>query len=264
MKILPFIFSLFLISSSPSTTYAASEKAYYAKVLSDNVFLYSSANEDEDCRIFTIPNSYFVLLIGESGNYYHAKYSGVMGYVKKSDVTPMDGVPVCPFASQSFRAFSQNGLDVYSSPRASASTLGKLSFLQDDILLYGTIYGDELFPKSTNTWFYCSYNNGSESVNGYVFSYYCDNLSLASENMEYFSEITTPLSFGDNLPAGGGLSDTAIAMIVLGVSLPCLIILYLILSPKKKALTSKDRRKEKSLPQKRGRDYYEFNEDDLN
>lgn len=264
MKILAFIFSLFLISSSPSSTYAASEKTYYAKVLSDNVFLYSDTTDDESCRLFAIPNSYFVLLIGESGNYYRAKYSGIVGYVKKNEVTPMDGVPVCPFASQSFRAFSQNGLDVYSAPHASASTIGKLSFLQDNVSLYGTIYGDELFPKSTSTWFYCSFSNGSESVNGYVFSYYCDNLTLASENMEYFSEITSPLSFNDNLPAGGGLGDTAIAMIVLGVSLPCLIILYLILSPKKKAQASKDRRIEKSLPQKRGRDYYEFNEDDLN
>lgn len=265
MKLLAFVFSLFFIFyCSPGKTSAASAKTYYAKILSDNVYLYSSASDDENCRLFVVPNSYFVLLIGESGNYYHAKYSGIVGYVKKSDVTPMDGVPVCPFASQSFRAFAQNGLDVYASPHASASTLGKLSFLQDNVALYGTASGDELFPKSTTTWFYCSFNSGGNAINGYVFSYFCDNLSLASENLEYFSEISTPLSFDDGLPSDGGLSDTATAMIVLGVSLPCLVILYLILTPKKRGALAKSHRKEKSPPQKRGRDYYEFNEDDLN
>lgn len=266
MKLLIFIFSLLLIAPRPQIcdASAATAKNYYAKILSDNVFLYSSATDDENCRLFAIPNSYFVLLVGENGDFYHAKYSSVMGYVKKNEVTPMDGVPSRPYASQSFRAFAQNGLDVYSSPRASASTIGKLSFLQDNITFYGSTIGDELFPKTTTTWLYCTFNNGGESANGYVFSYFCDNLTLASENLEYFSEITTSLSFGDDLPAGGGLGDTAIAMIVLGISLPCLIILYLILSPKKHSLLNKSRGKEKSPPQKRGRDYYEFNEDDLN
>lgn len=266
MKLLTFIFSLFFIFSfsSVSKTSAASAKTYYAKILSDNVYLFSDTSGNTTSRMFVIPNSYFVLLVGEKDEYYRAKYSGVMGYVKKSDVTAMDGTPVCPFASQSFRAFSQSGLDVFSSPYTDSPTVGKLSFLQDNVTFYGTTSGDELFPKSTTTWYYCSFASGAENINGYVFSYFCDNLVLASENLEYFTEITEPLSFQNDLPSNGGLTDTATAMIVLGVSLPCLVILYLILSPKKRTLLSKGNRKEKSPPQKRGRDYYEFNEDDLN
>lgn len=266
MKLLAFIFSfLSLFSCCPyNKTFAASAKTYYAKILSDNVYLFSDTSGTPDSRMFTIPNSYFVLLVGEKDEFYHAKYSGVMGYVKKSEVTAMDGIPINPFANQSFRAFSQNGLDIYSSPHANAATIGKLNFLQDNVTLYGSTSGDELFPKSTTTWFYCKSNNGGENINGYVFSYFCDNIILASENLEYFTEITEPLSFGDDLPANGGLSDTATAMIVLGISLPCLVILYLILSPKKRETLAKGHRKEKTPPQKRGRDYYEFNEDDLN
>lgn len=256
---------MFMFSFAPTNMVnAADTKTYYAKILSDNVYIFADTSGEENSRLFVVPNSYFVLLVGDKDDYYYAKYSGVMGYVKKTDVMPMDGVPMCPFANQTFRAFAQNGLEVFSSPRANASALGKLSFLQDNVTFYGTASGDELFPKSTSTWLYCSFDSGGEVKNGYVFSYFCDNLSLASENLEYFSEITEPLSFASELPTDGGLSDTAKAMIILGVSLPCLVILYLVLSPKKRALLAKGRRKEKSPPQKRGRDYYEFNEDDLN
>lgn len=267
MKLLIVLFSFLFIlwPSQTGTSFAVSgqNKTYFAKVLSENIYFYSSPNDSEESKLFILPNSYFVLLINEKDDFYYAKYASLQGYVKKDEVTPMDGVPSTPYASQSFRAFAQNGLDVFSAPMADAAKCGKLSFLQENVVLYGTCYGDELFPKSTNKWYYCSLSNGGEEIKGYAFSYFCDNLTLASENMEYFPEITTPLNFSCDLPSGGGLSDTSKAMIILGVSLPCLVILYLILSPKKRRLFAKGR-KEKSPPLKRGRDYYEFNEDDLN
>lgn len=256
------IFALLLTFSPASTTVHADEaNTYYAKILSSSTYFYSSPNDYDDARLFIIPSSYFVLLLDNANEeFYYAKYADLYGYVKKNDVTPMDGTPSSPYANSTFRNFSPNGLSIYSRPQSGAEILGSLQFLQTDIPLYGEIVGEELFEDSTNTWFYCSTTQNGQTINGYAFSYYCDIIVRPTENTEYFPEITGELVFSNTLSGGVGLSDTAKAIIILAVSLPCLIVLYLLLSPSKRK-TSKSAEKVKTV--KRGKDYYEFNEDDL-
>lgn len=256
------IFTVFLSFSPATTTVRADEtKTYYAKILNSNAYFYSSPTSYDDAKLFVIPSSYFVLLLDNAGeDFYYAKYLDLYGYVKKNEVTPMDGTPTNPYANSTFRNFSPNGLSVYSRPKSDAEILGSLNFLQTDITLYGEIIGEELFENSTNTWFYCSTTQNGNKITGYAFSYYCDIVTRPSENTEYFPEITGELVFSNSLSDGGGLSDTAIAIIILAVSLPCLVVLYLLLSPSKRKVGKKT---EKVKTVKRGKDYYEFNEDDL-
>ncbi len=256
MKILfLFIVSCFVIlSSQPSfSSYADESYSYYAKILG-NAYFYELP--DEKTSLFTIPSTYFVLLIGEEGDFYKAKYLDIYGYVKKSDVTPMNGTPTSPYPNQKFRNYNDGGLTVYSSPSTSGNALGKLAF-EGQYLLYGTMIGEEMFSQSTNVWYYCKLDGETSSIYGYVFSYYCDLFDGFIENTEYFPEITEELIFTSTTTAEpqGGLSDTVVAIIILSVSIPCLIILYLLLSPSKKGKLKKNLIRKK--------DYYEFNEDDL-
>ncbi len=265
MKTLIFALTILTIltGNSIATVSAASDsgRTYYAKILNENTYFYEKSGENFENK-FVLPNSFFVLLIGEEGEYYQAKYQDLFGYVKKNEVTPMDGTPVNPYAKNSFRAYSTGGLEVYSAPKIGASTIGRLGFLQEDVPMYGEIIGDELFSYSTNKWFYCSFQQNGETLRGYVFSYYCDRQVRASENTEYFPEITGTLDFSPALPANGGLSDTVTAIIILAVSLPCLIVLYLLLSPAKRR-KGKTEKAKSPVKIKRGKDYYEFNEEDL-
>lgn len=253
MKKILAIFVLLTFFSTPSTTVSAEESlTYYAKVLSA-VNFYSSPNADSD--MFIIPETYFVLLIGEENEFYKAKYLDLFGYVKKDEVVPMQGTPSSPYPQETFRNFNDNGLTVYEHPNTTSTAVGKLSY-EGVYTLYGIKTGEEVLDHSTNIWYFCKYETDSGNKTGYVFSYYCDMFDEFPENTEYYPEITEPLKFyveNENQPSG--LNDTVIAIIVLSVSLPCLIILYLLLSPSKKGKLGKRFARKK--------DYYEFNEDDL-
>lgn len=262
-----FIFALatifFCLSSQPIVAHAESENnnTYYAKVLS-TAYFYSSPSALDEAQIFMLPESYFVLLIGEENGFYYAKYLDLYGYVKKNDVTPMDGTPTTPYATLSFRVFNENGLKIQSRPNYSSQNVGKLDYLQKDVLLYGSLNGQEPFPQSSNEWYYCKGDINGKHVNGYVFSYYCDTVTKLEENIEYFPQIEGDLVFNKgSLPSGGGLSDTVKAIIILSVALPCLVVLYLLLSPGKHKLHRKSAKKGAVV--RRGKDYYELNEDDL-
>ena len=264
-KIIFFIATFIFILLSPfniTEVHASESKTYYAKVLNNSTYFYASPSLQTGEQLFVIPSSYFVLLIDDADeDFYHAKYKDLYGYVKKNDVTPMDGTPLNPYANSSFRVFSQNGLSLMAKPQKNAQVLGTLQFLQEGIPLYGEIIGEELFENSTSTWYYCSSIVNGNSVTGYAFSYYCDLINKAGENTEYFPQITGKLDFSNPISSGGGLSDTVKAIIILAVSLPCLVVLYLLLSPHKHKLPKS---KTKVKTASRGKDYYEFNEDDLN
>lgn len=76
----------------------------YLRVLEENVFFYSSP--EEDTAVFILPYSYYVKKIGVSGEYYHVECFGLGntpmldGFVKIEDVTPSDGTSL-PYLSYS-------------------------------------------------------------------------------------------------------------------------------------------------------------------
>lgn len=84
-------------------TRASAEEAYL-RVLGENVFFYSSP--DEETAVFILPYSYYVKKIGASGEYYHVECFGqgntpmLDGFVKIEDVTPSDGTSL-PYLSYS-------------------------------------------------------------------------------------------------------------------------------------------------------------------
>lgn len=252
---------LITFPNSPSTSaYADSRRTYYAKVQQSGVYMYSAPVEDMAYRMFEIPYSYFVLLNGDENNeFYSAKYDDVNGFVLKDSIIPMSGTPQQPYATSSFRVFSQVGLPLYTSPTDTANYEITIPYEQIVSKAYGKISGKELLSNSTDKWFYCSFTQSGQKYSGYVFSYYCDNISIISENTEFFTEITEELNFSPINSSETTLSDTGKVLISFAVIIPCLIILYLMLKPK-----AKTKEASKRIPLRRPkRDYYEFNEDDL-
>ena len=244
------------------TAKAESEvKTYYAQISSDEAYFYSDALDHESTALFVLPETYFVLLLGEEPNFYYAKYKDLYGYVKKNEVTPVSGTPTLESPNTTFRNMLLHNLEVYDKPFVGANAIASLSPVQSNVTYYGTIEGDALVPSSTHTWLYCKAGDGSSSICGFVFSYYCDTvLSPGKNTVDHLPVIEGPLSFEIVSEQPAGMSDSVIAIIILAICLPCLVVLYLLLSPAKR------RRKAsgvKSKPARRGKDYYEFSEDDL-
>jgi len=256
------LFSIIFLLLTPFSfcnvnAFAAENSSIYAKVEKNDTFIYSSPKADETGKLFEIPNSYFVRLIEDAGNnFYYCAYKDIFGYVQKNDVIAMKGTPVNPFVEANFRVYAPEGLGLYSTPVFSEQyKKATIPFLTDNLTYYGTRTGQEAVPDKSNMWIYCKYSFDT-SAHGYVYSVFCDKLPPITTNTERFEVIDTPF-----LKAQSPTELTSVAMgfIIVGVSLPCLIVLLLLVKP---SLQSEGGSKVK-LKRRKNKDYFEFDESDL-
>ena len=258
--------------------YAESNETYFAKVLASNVKLYRTTNGSEEVSniFFVIPQSYFVeISYCENKNYYTARYHEITGYVKRSEVKCISGIPQTPFATASFRVFIPGGVDLRSSPTQSEglNSLATINYLETNLKYYGTIDGEEAISHKSTTWYYCKYIRGEEEILGYVYSAYCDLLTTIPQNTETVEYIDEPeFSIETSTPPGettgdamSSLPTTTQIIIIIAVCLPCVAIIYLLFKPTKitaKALEDAELNPSKKSKRKKARhqDYYEYDE----
>lgn len=234
-------------------TNSSAESSFYAKVQNEDVFLYQKA--DSSTPLFILPKTYFVKITADADSFYLAQYRDVVGYVKKEEVVPMNGTPLTPYYLEDFRAFLPNGTGLYSQPDLNnIYQILTVPYLYSNLLFYGNIYGNAI-PNKSNNWYYCKY----EDRYGYVYSVFCDQLESPPINNESFEIISTPL-FSPREKISS-LSSTAMAFIIIGVTLPCLIVLYLLVKPSMMQMNSP--KKKKGIRLHRKKDYFEFDEGDL-
>lgn len=224
---------------------------------------------------FILPQTYFVEILSKVGDeFFEAQYLGTYGYVKKSDIEFVAGTPQNPFANKiSFRVFAQNGLNLRSSPKESegiANRLTTIPFLETNLQYIGYVEGEEAISNRGNVWYYCNYYRLSETLTGYVYAGYCDMLSNIVQNTEQLQVIPEPsfeqTSVKDQTSdIGDGslnkLNKRAQILIIISVSLPALLILYLLFKPTKIVASLKASKKSPDTKKKKKRyrdDYYEI------
>ncbi len=250
-------------ASGASVLASSAREEYYAKVTEDDIYLYSSPSSLSANQLFEIPKSYFLVIMAEKEDFYYARYNDVYGYVRKSQVSVMDGTPQSPFYSTSFRVFSLGGLPLYSKPSSQSEMISQVPYLAENLVYYGKVTGEHLVPEKSSTWYFCKFTaEDGNFYQGYLYSVFCDKIEEDIPlNTETFPLITTPL-FPTEPTELGGLSNTAKVLIIVGVSVPCAVILYLLIRP---TLSHGQLSKEKRSPFKRKRktDYFEFDESDL-
>lgn len=251
-----------LVMTSPflTLTKAQQRQAFYAKVEDDQTYFYSDPVDQDSSKLFILPQSYFVYLTDDANDeFFVAQYKDLYGYVKKQEVTVMKGTPNTPFASANFTIADPEGLALYASPTFTNSLqLARLEYLTIISTYYGTMPGENV-PDLENPWYYCKINQEQTDIFGYVYSYFCYKESSIPTNTESFDVIDSP-SFDSTPVSSQPLSEVAMAFIVIGVSLPCLLIIYLLIKPS----LQKGKFTEKRKPKKRHGDYFEFDENDLN
>ena len=239
---------------------ANQKSTFYAKVENDNIYFYSEPIDDQTSKLFILPKSYFVLLTDNANEtFYYAQYKDLYGYVKKNEVVPMNGIPQTPYASANFTIMDLDGLAMYATPKfTNNNALTNIEYQTIISTYYGQMYGENI-PDLNEPWYYCKYNKDGTDLYGYVYSTFCYKESSIQTNNESFEIITSPI-FETSIESDTPLSEVAMAFIVIGVSLPCLLIIYLLIKPslQKNGITPKKKIK------KRHGDYFEFDENDLN
>ena len=253
------------------------DTSFFARVKFSNCPLLKNPSSDTSFSntYFFIPQTYFVEVFSKTGDYFEAQYLGTRGYVRKSDIEFVSGTPQNPFANKiSFRIFAQNGLNLRSTPKESegiANRLTTIPFLETNLQYIGMIEGEEAISNRGNIWYYCNYFRMDETLTGSVYAGYCDMLSTIPHNTEELAVIPEPsfeqLAVKDEVSDIGdgslnNLSKRSQILIIVAVSLPALIILYLLFKPTKIVAGLKS--KKSPQPQKKKKryrgDYYEIDE----
>ena len=244
---------------------AQSDEIIYARITTNNVCFYSAPNDTS--KLFYIPNSYFVQLLDNAGDhFYSARYSDLYGYVKKSEVTPVLGTPITPYAEKlSFRVISLNGLELRSVPSNSSpfEIIDNVPYLETDLVYYGSIDGDTMVPECTNIWYYCKYLNVTTSKLGYLYSLFCDKLTTIPTNTEVLEIRTEPIFVEEEntgSPSTLNFSSPTQILIVVAVCLPCLLIIYLLFKPARILSKETNAEKPKKIKRLKKSDYYELDD----
>ena len=267
LKILTFlfIFCAFFANFDKITYFASAEnqKTYFAKIESDKCYFYSSPTDSEENKLFKLPYSYFVKLTEKANDeFYEANFEEISGYVKKSDFIAVDGAPNEPYPYLEMELFYN--FPLYLRPSTSSVKLADLT-TSSKLYLLGDMEGEYL-SISSNCWHYVSYSYEDSVYYGYIYSAFCEKYSIKL-NLENFEKITyeiftqSPATIVNN-----SLSLTAKIFIIIGISLPCFAILYLLIKPNKvieKTQKVHKKSKEAKLKKRRASDYFEFDENSL-
>lgn len=239
----------------------------YAQITNNSTLFYKSPEINDANALFVLEQTYFVkLLENEKNNFYKAEYMGVVGYVLKNNLRFVKGTPQKPFATNiNFRVYAFEGLNLRSTPVNSEGPFNVITtvpFLETNLVYYGKTNGEEAIPNKGKIWYYCKYivPATSKTEFGYLYSVFCDNLTKIEPNQEVLEEIEAPIFQPVSQENGGNalsnLSKVMQIIIVLGVSLPCLAIIYFLFKPTKIALdVGKNKKKIKKV---KNSDYFEF------
>lgn len=229
VKILIILIFIFLPSFNPTKS-AYCEKTQYAQIISSGEFLYRYDVYDThyDNLICLLENTYFVEIVGETEDAYRVNYNGIGGYVKHTAVRKVDGIPTTPYPSD-IRLLTYNK-NCYLRLTPESNENNKISILPancESLKYIGKTIGETVEDFGKDTWYYVEYLN----VKGYIYSSYVSSISSIFPNGE-------KLSFIEDTPKIiNPLTNTECIIIVVCLTLPTLLILYIMFrKPRKKPL----------------------------
>ena len=264
---LAFFFVMLFFPYKRSIIYASNFP--YAKITKTGVAFYNQPVEKEDSLVFYLEVSYYVQLLEEENNgFFKAKYMDQVGYVLKKHLSFVKGVPQNPYpVNIGFTVYSFEGLHMRSSPTRQDGHFNivvTLNFMENNLTYYGKKNGEQAVPDKTNIWYYAKYTNPTNGTEfkGYVYSEFCYKLGAIALNTETLEEISEPNFSKPTNPSNNSnnflnLSKELQIILVLGVSLPCLGLIYFLFKPTKISLDV-GKNKTKKLKKIKNSDYFEF------
>ena len=197
MKTFLIIINCFLSLFQP-IKYVNAETMHFAQILHAGCYLYKTPVDNSSYTnvYFMLENSYFVELLSDyNDEFYKAQYMDVIGYVKKSQVQCVQGIPKTPYLTNiSFRVYNDLSRAMYDKPYANTNNSTLKTYLPlycNDLIYYGIIYGESAVEERTNIWYYCKYT--VTGTMGYIYSDSCDKMTSIVPNSEKLPYISAPL-----------------------------------------------------------------------
>ncbi len=217
---------LFFYKPTRVTPAAATDGVQYALLPEDTV-LYAAA-ADGYVPMFTMPRTYFVILLSADKNgYTSASWLDVTGFVETAKVEAVDYTPVTKYPTRNLTAANdRNPVNIRSAPDHTADNI--IGAIPDgaSAAVYGETTGSELIPQVGGLWYYVRYTENDRSVYGYVYS-----AQVAAEPVtENVIERETPAA-ADPVEEDGELGASAKIGVIAALTVPAVIVMLLIFRP---------------------------------
>lgn len=215
--------------------FATAENAKYAKALANcKLYLTDDLTDSIDNVKFIIPESYFVLIIGQiNDNCYYVQYDKFVGYVESSTITLATFIPENKTLTDiTCEIKSSSGTQIWSKPSAtSGEVLSTISAGTKNINYIASIYGEIPSGGETNLWYFVSYTpitNPTDVYEGYIYSENTINLSNIPINNESNPELNNSSNSNNNnkIIISSSFQTIIIAIIAIPIILLISIILY--------------------------------------
>lgn len=231
-------FSIFLVNSTATENVSGNLSSGYAVVSTNNCYFYKFLMDslDVNSKYFLIEKSYFVKVLSKTNEeFYKAEYNGIVGYVNKSDIEFVKEVPLCPYLNNiTFDITSSSSVELRTEPTTKngiGTVITTLPANTKQLNYIGKITGEESIKGLGNIWYYASFLIDDKQVFGYVYSPLTKNLSPIVEN----NENLTIVSVSTYVPLTSllYLDLSTKNLIILIISVPALVVIYLFTKPTK-------------------------------
>lgn len=216
---------VFVVNKFDLTTLTSTTNEQYAKITTSNCYFFKTPTKNYHYSnvITMLEKTYFVLIISEENDFYYAHYNNLKGYILKDQVELINEIPTNPFL-QNITLNISSDCFLYSTPEALSSTKIKALSKNTQLTYIGKINGSTENLHGTNLWYYCKVSENDNEIFGYVCSDNINNLSPIFEN----DEITT-LKVNSTNNSFLYLNSTASNLIILLISLPTILVVFLFL-----------------------------------
>lgn len=223
------------------TIYAMDNGAEYYRITTEDALFYRTDSGDKSIEnvYCVLPKSYFVKLNSETDNdYISVSYLGLSGYVNKQYVIPVYSTPETPYSIRSFAILPTANAVMWSLPDTTSTYLGSIPYNISEVIFLGETTGQKLNETDNGVWYLCEFmNDEAKLVVGYIHSNLATNLTEFCENTEEVL-LEPVISTGGILAPE--ITNTSSLLLILLLTIPAVLILTLILKPKRsKARTAK-------------------------
>lgn len=216
---------VFVVNKLDYSIPTSTKTEQYAKIIDSNCYFFKTPTKNYHYSNVNciLEKSYFVNILQEENDFYYVLYLNLKGYILKEQVELINEIPKIPYL-QNITLNISSDCFLYSSPEV--LELSKIKELSKNTKLtyVGKINGGTEKLHGTNLWYYCKLCENDNEIYGYVCSDNTNNLTPISEN----GEITTiKLQKADNTFLY--LNATASNLIILLISLPTILVVFLLL-----------------------------------
>ena len=239
MKLISRLFCLLCVTqifaNIPCTYALFSSTPVFYQIISNEALFYRTSRLNDSDTYFILPSTYFVKFnYSVDEETLAVSYLDFDGFVKSSDVKRVYSTPAHPYLEHiTFCPNEVANLVLRAQPSTQSAFLGTIPYSATEVAYFGAINGESVYSTLPSTWYFCRYTSPEQGViTGYVYAPLTRNLSPIEPNSDLVElEPVSPTSA--EITLSPELQSTSNIVLILILTLPVLLIVFLALKSNK-------------------------------